>query len=102
MLQVPINPDMEILTTTTSSMEVQASEQQDSNQDQTRKISLEEILSNKIITPIMFTQITQLMGAEKIVKIVIQVDINLMDQYLVLLKTMKKSTEVPIMTINSI
>jgi len=99
---VPINPDMEILTTTTSSMEVQASEQQDSNQDQTRKISLEEILSNKIITPIMFTQITQLMGAEKIVKIVIQVDINLMDQYLVLLKTMKKSTEVPIMTINSI
>ena len=93
---------MEILTTTTSSMEVQASEQQDSNQDQTRKISLEEILSNKIITPIMFTQITQLMGAEKIVKIVIQVDINLMDQYLVLLKTMKKSTEVPIMTINSI
>ena len=49
----------------------------------------------------MFTPITQLMAAGKIVKIVIQVDINSMDQYLVQLKIMKKSMEVPTMTINS-
>jgi len=74
---VLINPDMETLTTTISIMEVQASERLDNSQDRTPRTLLEAIWIKITIIRIMFIQITQLMAAEKIAKIVSQVQQNM-------------------------